>query len=79
MCVVLQLFLASDRASFTKSAKKSRNNPVSLVQEPSHLCVWQVLPFDPTYRMELECSPVPVSTVDKKWEIKTTGYIFIKL
>lgn len=58
---LLKHFLFSDRATFQKSAKKSRHNEVTLVTEPSHLTKWIVKPFDPQFRLELENSPVPVS------------------
>ena len=54
------MFLSSDRATFTKSAKKSRHNDVVFVPKPSHLTEWKVIPFNPKFRMELEYTPVPV-------------------
>ena len=54
--------LFSDRATFAKSAKKSRHNPVSMVSEGSHLTEWRVVAFDPQYRMELEHCDVPANT-----------------
>ena len=60
-CLLEQMFLMSDRATFTKSAKKSRHNDVCFAREPSHLAEWKILPYDPKFRMELELTPVPVS------------------
>lgn len=61
LCSSEEAFLHSDRASFQKCAKKSRHNEVSLVPAVSHLTEWQVVPFDPQFRMELEFSDVPAN------------------
>ncbi|KAI0208180.1 cilia and flagella associated protein 161 [Lamellibrachia satsuma] len=55
------LFLRSDRSTFMQCAKKSRHNPVTFVNEPSHLCEWRILPYNPQIRLELEFSPVPAN------------------
>lgn len=56
------LKLSSDRATFMKSAKKSRFNDVSLTAVVSYLCDWQILHFDPQQRLETEGTPVPANT-----------------
>ena len=57
----LQLFLSSDKATFSKCAKKSRHNEVSLVRGVSFLNQWKITAFDSEYRLEMESAPVPVS------------------
>lgn len=53
--------LQSDIATFQQSAKKSRKQLLSCVEEtPSYLTHWKILSFDPQIRMETEGSPVPV-------------------
>jgi len=61
LCASDEAYLHSDRATFQKCAKKSRHNEVSLVPEISHHTEWQVIPFDPQFRMELEFSDVPAN------------------
>lgn len=58
LCNQSKMYLHSDRATFGKSAKKSRHNPVAFVSQPSHLTEWTILPFDPQYRMEMEFTDV---------------------
>ena len=62
-CFSLQLKLQSDIATFTSSAKKSRNQAVVFVDEtPSpYLTEWRILNFNPQIRIETEGLPVPVS------------------
>jgi len=55
------LKLSSDRATFMKSAKKSRHNDVSLTSTVSYLCYWQILHKDPQQRLETEGMPVPAN------------------
>jgi hypothetical protein len=57
------LKLSSDRATFMKSAKKSRLNAVSLQSTANHLCVWEVLHHDPQQRLETESQPVPANAL----------------
>lgn len=56
-----ELKLISDRATFMKSAKKSRYNDVCLTGAASYLCHWQVLHNDPQQRLESEGMPVPAN------------------
>ncbi|KAK2185046.1 hypothetical protein NP493_247g03122 [Ridgeia piscesae] len=65
------LFLRSDRSTFMECAKKSRHNPVTFVNEPSHLCEWRILPYNPQIRLELEYSPVPANEKIVMSHIKT--------
>ncbi|XP_077989044.1 cilia- and flagella-associated protein 161-like [Glandiceps talaboti] len=55
------LKLHSDIATFTKSAKKSRQQEVTLVEHCNYLTQWRVLAFNPLYRMEMEGLPVPAN------------------
>ncbi|PIK49985.1 hypothetical protein BSL78_13137 [Apostichopus japonicus] len=56
------LMLQSDIATFQQSAKKSRKQLLSCVEEtPSYLTHWKILSFDPQIRMETEGSPVPAN------------------
>jgi len=68
-----KMFLFSDRATFQKSAKKSRHNAVSLTAEPSHCTKWQIKPKDPKYRMELEYSPVLANEISIFTHMKTNS------
>ena len=56
-----ELKLCSDRATFMKSAKKSRYNDCFLVSSVSYLCHWQILHNDPQQRLESEGMPVPMN------------------
>ena len=56
-----ELKLISDRATFMKSAKKSRFNDVALTSTSSYLCHWQILHSDPQQRLETEGMPVPAN------------------
>jgi len=53
-----QLFMQSDKVTFNKCAKKSRNQEVSLVPEPSFLCHFMVQHRNPLLRLEYEHEPV---------------------
>ncbi|XP_058607525.1 cilia- and flagella-associated protein 161 isoform X2 [Onychostoma macrolepis] len=57
-----ELFLASDRKTFLKCAKKSRLQELSLVEECDFLCWWKVIYFDPQARLENEGYPVQVNS-----------------
>lgn len=56
----LQLYLASDRKSFIRFAKKSYLQQVFLTDELSYLTSWQIAFLDPQMRLEYEGFPVPV-------------------
>ena len=75
-----QCYLFSDRATFMKSSKRSRHNPVTLVSgdQPSHLNTWKVVAHDPQFRMELEYSDVPVSTVVLGGNTFTFSFFLVK-
>lgn len=53
------LKLFSDHRRFNLNAKKSRQQIVQLVEEVNYLTTWQVVPFHPQHRLELEGLPVP--------------------
>lgn len=56
------LMLQSDIATFQQSAKKSRKQLLSFVEETqSYLTHWRILSFDPQIRMETEGLPVPAN------------------
>lgn len=55
------LFLTSDRATFGRSARKSRHADVWLTQEPSHLSEWKLQAFDPKARFELDFCDAPAN------------------
>lgn len=55
------LLLCSDRTTFNKSAKKSRHQEITLVNEASYLTQWKVVHFNPQLRMEYEGMPVPAN------------------
>lgn len=57
------LKLSSDRATFMKSAKKSRLNDVSLQSIANHSCQWEILHYDPQRRLETESQPVPANAL----------------
>ncbi|XP_035661142.1 cilia- and flagella-associated protein 161-like [Branchiostoma floridae] len=52
------LKLHSDRVSFLKCAKKSRQQEVSLVSDLTHFTRWKTIAFEPQLRMEYEGLPV---------------------
>jgi hypothetical protein len=54
-----ELFLHSDLATFIKSAKRSRQQEVTLVKEPSYKTAWKIVCFEPQDRLESEGQPVP--------------------
>lgn len=56
-----ELALQSDRATFMKCAKKSRQQEVLLTGSHSFLSAWKVLCFDPQERLETEGLPVPAN------------------
>lgn len=51
-------YLSSDKQTFMKAAKKSRNQEVSFVNDASWQTQWTVKSFDPQTRMEMEFTPV---------------------
>ncbi|KAL8583904.1 hypothetical protein ACOMHN_009657 [Nucella lapillus] len=53
-----KLYLSSDKVTFNICAKKSRNQEVSLVPEPSFLTQWRVQHRNPLIRLEYEHQPV---------------------
>jgi len=55
------LKLMSDRVTFNKCAKKSRQQEVTLTEETSYMCCWKVTCFDPQFRLESEGMPVPAN------------------
>lgn len=57
-----RLYLHSDRVTFINAAKKSRHCNVTLVSTPSHLTEWNIFPFHPKSRMELEYSAVQANS-----------------
>jgi len=61
-CNMLQHFLTSDMKSFTLQSKMSHRNKVWLAKEPSRLSEWRIIPVYKGFRMELEQTPVPVSS-----------------
>jgi len=64
-------YLQSDRASFTRFAKKSRHNEVRVLPDRSHAAEWQVVPWDPHCRMELKGACVPANTPILLRHVKT--------
>lgn len=66
-CCHFQLYLCSDTHTFQRQAKKSRHQEVLLVPEKSFLCQWQVIAHNPTYRLEMEGTPVHVRTFSVLW------------
>ncbi|XP_014662377.1 PREDICTED: uncharacterized protein C15orf26 homolog [Priapulus caudatus] len=52
------LKLFSEPATFTRCAKHSRHQMVTLVDEESSFTRWKVLSFDPMWRLETEGKPV---------------------
>ncbi|KAK7116475.1 cilia- and flagella-associated protein 161-like [Littorina saxatilis] len=53
-----KLYLCSDKVTFMKCAKKSRQQDVTLVPEPSFLTHWMVQHKNPLLRLEYEHEPV---------------------
>ena len=54
------MFLSATRASLLKTAKVSRYAAVELTPYKTFDCAWQIVCLDPSYRLELQNSPIDV-------------------
>ncbi|KAI6660201.1 hypothetical protein LOD99_10479 [Oopsacas minuta] len=57
------LYLHSDTASFSKDAKKSRQQEVLLVSPASYFCAWKILCVRERDRLETEGETVPANSI----------------
>ena len=69
----LQLYLASDKVTFQKCAKKSRHQEVYFVPQPIFLTQWMVQHKNPLLRLEYEHEPVEVCCSCCWWWLVMVG------